>query len=108
MKLTYTAIFQHDEDGICISFPDVPYCLSCAFSYHEAIEMATEALELSLDEIPVEEIPNYRPKSAVTLGPRQEAVEISVELENRDGILFSSKVIRAPGTTGEIDILSEG
>lgn len=43
----YPAIFSYD-DGISISFPDLPGALSCGYSDIEALEMAKECLELHL------------------------------------------------------------
>lgn len=45
---TYPAIFEYAPDGINISFPDLPGCLSCAENNSEAIYMAEDALELRL------------------------------------------------------------
>lgn len=44
----YPAIFSYDDDGISISFPDLPGALSCGYSDIEALEMAKECLELHL------------------------------------------------------------
>lgn len=40
----FPALFDYDEDGISISFPDLPGCLSCADSDDEALYMAKDAL----------------------------------------------------------------
>lgn len=57
MDIIYYAIFQYDDDGICISFPDIPPCLTCAQDENEGIEMAMEALELYLHGMKLEELP---------------------------------------------------
>lgn len=57
IKLHYSAVFQKEPDGINIFFPDIPGCVSCAFSYKEAKKMAKEALDLFLDETLIEDIP---------------------------------------------------
>ncbi len=58
-RYIYPAIFEYAQDGISISFPDLPGCFSCATSDEEAISMAKDALGLHLysmeednDEIP--------------------------------------------------------
>lgn len=58
-RYSYIAIFQYEEDGISISFPDLPGCLPCADDTESAIKNAKEALGLHLwsleadgDEIP--------------------------------------------------------
>lgn len=42
----YPAIFDYAEDGISISFPDLPGCISCANTDEEALYMAKDALGL--------------------------------------------------------------
>lgn len=42
----YPAIFDYAEDGISISFPDLPGCISCAKTDEEALYMAKDALGL--------------------------------------------------------------
>ena len=45
MKYHYYAIFEKDEDGYSISFPDLPGCLTCAKDIEEALKMAKDVLE---------------------------------------------------------------
>ena len=40
----YPAILSHDDDGITITFPDLPGCISCAQTNEEALHMARDAL----------------------------------------------------------------
>lgn len=94
MLFSYYAVFQYDSDGICISFPDIPYCLSCADSDDEAVKMAAEALELALDSMPLGQIPCPCTKDAIALLDNQKAKKIEVELEIINGRLHSSKVER--------------
>lgn len=44
----FTAIFQYAEDGINITFPDIPAAISCADTTDEAIKNAEEVLGLVL------------------------------------------------------------
>ncbi|CAM4478538.1 type II toxin-antitoxin system HicB family antitoxin [Paenibacillus xylanexedens] len=53
----YYAVFNFAEDGINVTFPDLPGCITCGESIDEALVMAKEALELFLDGEPVEDIP---------------------------------------------------
>lgn len=39
----YPAIFHYTDDGISISFPDLPGCLSCANDDDEAVNKVKEA-----------------------------------------------------------------
>ncbi len=45
---TFPAVFHVDNDGISISFPDLPGCLPCADTMEEAFANAKEALQLHL------------------------------------------------------------
>ena len=51
---SYIAIFNYDQDGINISFPDLPGCLSCADTTDEAIHNAKEAMGLYLYDTEME------------------------------------------------------
>lgn len=44
----YPAIFNYAEDGISVSFPDLPGCLTCAHDTETAVSRAEEALGLYL------------------------------------------------------------
>lgn len=65
MKNTYVypAIFNYGADGISISFPDLPGCLSQANTTEEAIKNAEEVLGLWMYEIEEEkeDIPTPTP-----------------------------------------------
>lgn len=59
-RYIYIAVFDYDEDGYTVTFPDLPGCITCGDDMEEAYMMAKEALELHLygmeedgDEIPV-------------------------------------------------------
>lgn len=56
-KYIFNAVFTYDYDGISINFPDLPGCISCGFSTNDAIQMAKEALELYLEGMQDDEIP---------------------------------------------------
>ncbi|MCI9094043.1 MAG: HicB family protein [Coprobacillus sp.] len=49
-KLIYPAIFLQEDDGITITFPDLPGCISCADTFEEAYSMAKESMELFLED----------------------------------------------------------
>ena len=40
----FPAVLDYAEDGISIEFPDLPGCLSCAYSDEEALYMAKDAM----------------------------------------------------------------
>lgn len=43
---TFPAIFETNENGISVYFPDLPGCLPCADNMEEAFANAKEALQL--------------------------------------------------------------
>ena len=67
---TYPALFHIAEDGISISFPDLPGCLPCADTMEEAFCNAREALQLHLYgmEEDGEDIPVPSPVSSIYPG----------------------------------------
>lgn len=75
----YYAIFNFADDGINVSFPDLPGCLTWGDSIEEALMMAKEALELFLDGEPVEKLP---PPQTIPqlLDPNDEAYLIEVSI----------------------------
>ena len=49
-EIIYPAVFLQEDDGITITFPHLPGCISCADSFEEAYDMAKEAMELFLED----------------------------------------------------------
>ncbi len=47
-RYSFIAVFSFEDDGISISFPDLPGCLPCADTMDEALKNANEALGLHL------------------------------------------------------------
>ena len=82
MKETYefVAIFNYAKDGINISFPDLPGCLSCADTTEEAIKNAEEVLGLVLYDMEQEneEIPKPTPLEKIKCNKDDRAVLINV------------------------------
>ena len=66
----FPAVFHSAEDGISITFPDLPGCLPCAQSMEEAFANAKEALQLHIFgmEEDKEDIPAPSDVAAITLG----------------------------------------
>lgn len=60
-RLIYPAVFLQENDGITITFPDLPGCISCADTFDEAYDMAKEAMELYLEDY-VEDLFKSAPK----------------------------------------------
>lgn len=79
-RYIYPAIFEYAEDGISISFPDLPGCFSCANSDEEAILMAKDALGLHLYSLEEDndEIPIPTPINKICIEPNQAVVLVEV------------------------------
>ena len=43
-RYAYPAVFSYDADGVAVSFPDLPGCLTCGKDQDEAIAMAQDVL----------------------------------------------------------------
>lgn len=76
----YPAIFDYDNDGISISFPDLPGCLSCADTDEEALYMAKDALRgwLLIAEDYNDDIPPATSLNHITTESNQKSVLIDV------------------------------
>ncbi len=79
-RYIYPAIFDYADDGISISFPNLPGCFSCANSDEEAINMAKDALSLHLYSMEEDndEIPEPIPINKISLDSKQVVVLIEV------------------------------
>lgn len=79
---SYVSVFEYDQDGINISFPDLPGCFSCApvNDIDAAFKNAREALGLHLFgmEQDGETIPEPTPISSLELKKNQAFALVSV------------------------------
>ena len=76
----FVAVFNYAKDGISISFPDLPGCLSCADTTDEAIKNAEEVLGLVLYDMETEKekIPEATPLEKIKCTENERAVIISI------------------------------
>lgn len=79
-RYAYVAIFDYADDGISISFPDLPGCLPCAETTDQALGNAREAMGLHLwgMEQDNEPIPTPTPITDIQLEPHQVPVLVDV------------------------------
>ncbi len=79
-KYSFLAVFNYSDDGISISFPDLPGCLPYAQTDDEAFTNAKEALALHLYgmECDKEEIP--APTKLQNLKLKKNEVPVKVEV----------------------------
>ena len=99
ITLKYPAIFEIDLDGISISFPDIPECLSCAFSKKQAYKMANEALRLALHGVKIQELPLQKYSIKRFTSDTLYIRTIVIKMELKDNHLFDKGV-----ATGEEEI----
>lgn len=77
----YPAIFEYNEDGISISFPDLDGCLTCASTDEEGLYMAKDALGLYL--VTLEEtgnVPNPTCLRDIEIKKNQKVVLIEINM----------------------------
>ena len=76
----FVAVFDYQEDGINIKFPDLQEAISCASTTEEAIKNAKEVLELVLYHWEEEniEIPDSTPLEDIKCTKNEKTVNISV------------------------------
>ena len=79
-RYSFVAVFEYADDGISISFPDLPGCFSCANTEEEGVRMAEDAMGLHLlgMEEDGEEIPAPTRIQDIHLEQNQVPVLISV------------------------------
>lgn len=78
----YPAVFDYDDDGITITFPDLPGCISCADNDEDALYMAKDVLKgylLTAEEFG-DNIPKPTPLQHVETSGRQRSALINVNL----------------------------
>ncbi|OUO94792.1 type II toxin-antitoxin system HicB family antitoxin [Cloacibacillus sp. An23] len=78
----YPAILDYADDGITITFPDLPGCVSCAKNDEEAYFMARDAMRgwLLVSEEYGDEIKEPTPLKDVALESNQRAMLVDVNL----------------------------
>ena len=82
-RYVFPAVFDYADEGITITFPDLPGCISEADSDFDAPRMAQDALgsRIYADEQDGTPIPTPTRLIDVTLEPSQRAVLIDVDME---------------------------
>lgn len=79
-KYEFVAIFEYEKDGISISFPDLPGCLSCANTTNEAMKNAEEVLGLVIYDLEKENesIPKPTPLEKIECKKNEKTAIINV------------------------------
>lgn len=76
----FPAVFECEEEGISIVFPDLPGCLPCGSTTEKAVKNAKEAMALHLYtmEQDGEVIPEGTPIEEIKIGDKQALILIEV------------------------------
>lgn len=77
---SFPAVFDYDEDGISVSFPDLPGVFTCGDDEEEAYRYAKEALGLHLFgmEVDFDPIPDPSKVNQLSLDSNQAVVIVNV------------------------------
>lgn len=79
-KYVFPAVFDYADDGITVTFPDLPGCITYGDNEEDALSMAKDALLLRLysDEADGSEIPSPTRLKSVTHESNQAVVLVDV------------------------------
>ena len=79
-RYIFPAVFSYNSDGISVTFPDLPGCLTCGDTDDEAVQMANEALGLHLSsmEDDDESIPEPTRGDKIQLEPNERIFLVDV------------------------------
>jgi predicted RNase H-like HicB family nuclease len=97
----YPAIFDYQDEGITVTFPDIPGCITEGNTDEEALSNAKEVLELCLigDEADENPFPKASSLNSIILEPSQRAVLIEAYLDiarERVKMRYIKKTITLP------------
>ena len=78
----YPAIFEYEKNGISISFPDLPGCISSAKNEEEALYMAKDALGLYIvcSEQDNEDLPKPTPLNRIEITKNTRVILVDVNM----------------------------
>jgi predicted RNase H-like HicB family nuclease len=79
-RYIYPAIFEFNDDGISVEFPDLPGCLTCGDTIEEAAQNAKEALGLHLYSMEQDGDSIPEPTSVTTIKPKSNQVVMLIEV----------------------------
>lgn len=97
-KYSYYSVFVFDKEtpgAINIEFPDLPGCLSCAYSFFRAKKNAKEALLLYLDGMNISDIPKPSTIFNKSMYGQNVAVKkITIKMREKNGKLIGRGIAR--------------
>ena len=93
MKLSYYADFEYANDGINVSFPDIPNAFTCGFNKRHAKKMARDVLSLVLHGTELINLPPATIPKKKTGFCKHSMVKIHVRMKVKNGVLIGKNVI---------------
>ena len=100
MIISYYAIFEYAEDGINVTFPDVPNAVTCGFSKRHAKKMAKEVLSLVLHGTRKSELPTKQ-NTHIVFSSHQSVECIRIRMKVVDDVLVGKHVTECNKRTSE-------
>ena len=101
MIISYYAIFEYAEDGINVTFPDVPNAVTCGFSKRHAKKMAKEVLSLVLHGTQKTDLPAKQKMARTVFSPHQSVECIRIRMKVVDDVLVGKHVTECNKRTSE-------
>lgn len=83
-KMFYPAIFETEEDGYSVHFPDIEGCNSCGETMDEAYQMATEALGLMISYLRDDKQELPKPSNPTDIEVKENQAIVIIELDYAD------------------------
>ena len=94
-KYLYYAVFEQEEDGYNVSFPDLPGCLTCGDDMSDALHMAQDVLEGWMIGVENDKETIVTPSEPKQIDIPKDALLIPVEADTKLArIKFANKAVK--------------
>lgn len=82
MKYRFLMILTKENDGITVIFPTLKGCISCGYTFEEAIKNGKEALELHIKGLLEDNsvLPDYEENITIKLSKNQQILFVEIEI----------------------------
>ena len=88
-KRFFPAVFEKQEGGFAVSFPDLPGCITCGNTIEESLKHAQEALALYLDGL--NDVPSATEIKRIITELNNDSIVLLVEEGRSDDIVYFKK-----------------
>ena len=86
-KYKYQAIFDYDEDGVTVTFPDLPGCITCGDNEEEALTNAKECMALHLFGMEEDNDLIPEPTKIEVLDKNQKVLDIEILMSDYEELI---------------------